>query len=147
MTLNRVVLPAPLGPISPVICRGRAVRVTSVSALTPPNRTATSATRRTASASAGSSAGRTSVAGVDKTRLLLEEDRGRTGGLRRRGRPPGGLPRADPFGDLRDATADAVGVAADADRGETGQQVLQVGDLGDVVVQHREQREHERADE
>src|SRR6185437_14852745 len=46
MTLNRVVLPAPFGPISPVTEPGPTVRLTSDRAATPPKRTATPVTSR-----------------------------------------------------------------------------------------------------
>src|SRR5204862_3125105 len=98
--------------MSPVICRGRAVRVTSVRALTPPKRTAIWLTERTASASAGSStAGANSGADMDKAGLLLEEDRCRPGGLRRfHRRRRAAARRTEPVGDLGDAPTDAVGV-------------------------------------
>src|SRR5439155_7180375 len=46
MTLNNVVLPAPLGPMRPVTRPGSAVRSTSCRAITPPKRTLTSSTDR-----------------------------------------------------------------------------------------------------
>src|SRR5437763_15657430 len=46
MTLNNVVLPAPLGPMRPVTRPGSAVRATSCRATTPPKRTLTSSTER-----------------------------------------------------------------------------------------------------
>src|SRR5947209_4211084 len=119
MTLNNVVLPAPFGPIRPVICPSRADRRTSVSAWIPPKRTETSTTSRTACGSrrpvAGSAA--KSVAGADKGPLLLEERR-RSGALRRQMRDarlwPGHPERAaHPLRTLGDAATDAVGVAPD----------------------------------
>src|ERR1700722_8977495 len=52
MTLNNVVFPAPLGPISPVTSPADAVSETPESAVTPPKRTATARTS-SAAASAG----------------------------------------------------------------------------------------------
>src|SRR5205807_8256314 len=46
MTLNSVVLPAPLGPMRPVTRPGSAARSTSWRAMTPPKRTLTSSTDR-----------------------------------------------------------------------------------------------------
>src|SRR5664280_1449952 len=57
ITLNRVVLPAPLGPIRPVTVPGRTRRLTWVSAATPPKCTPTSETVSTAGAAAPPSAG------------------------------------------------------------------------------------------
>ena len=57
MTLNRVVLPAPLGPIRPVTVPGLTARLTSLRAATPPNRTATSRTVSTAPSGRASSGG------------------------------------------------------------------------------------------
>src|SRR5881227_1804384 len=86
MMLNRVVLPAPLGPINPVMSPAAAVRFTSDSAFTPPNRIATPATSRTALGSRVVPATVASlVADADKVALLLEEHRGGAG----RGRHPG----------------------------------------------------------
>src|SRR3954466_11826927 len=107
MTLNSVVLPAPLGPIRPVISPSRADRVTSVRALTPPKRTAMPETRRTARSSAASVAIATSAAGVDKARLLFHEHGSRAGGLRQYVGERG-LARAQPLGHARDPTTDAV---------------------------------------
>src|SRR5438270_10651908 len=45
MTLNSVVLPAPLGPMSPVTRPTPASRSTPASAATPPKRTSTASTR------------------------------------------------------------------------------------------------------
>ena len=42
MTLNNVVFPAPLGPISPVISPGSTPMLTSSTATLPPKRTVTS---------------------------------------------------------------------------------------------------------
>ena len=47
MTLNRVVLPAPFGPMSPVTVPARTLRLASLSAATPPKRTATPSMVRT----------------------------------------------------------------------------------------------------
>src|SRR4051794_23840887 len=105
MTLNNVVLPAPLGPIRPVISPCAAARLTSVSAFTPPKRTATFATWSTASATIELSLGGSrSAAGVDKARLLFEEHCGGTGRLCRHVRGLGcGTVRAETLGDLRDS--------------------------------------------
>src|SRR3954466_14825770 len=46
MTLNSVVLPAPFGPMSPVIVPGCTEKVAPLTAVTPPNRTVTSSTSR-----------------------------------------------------------------------------------------------------
>ena len=46
MQLNSVVLPAPLGPISPTIEPGSRSNDTPASAITPPNRTERSLTRK-----------------------------------------------------------------------------------------------------
>ena len=61
ITLNRVVLPAPLGPISPVTVPGCTARLTSLRAETPPKRTATSETVRTADPRPGASTGGTGL--------------------------------------------------------------------------------------
>src|SRR5437588_1021004 len=58
ITLNSVVFPAPLGPMSPTICPAPTLSETVSSALTPPNRTETSVASRGAALSA-ISAGRT----------------------------------------------------------------------------------------
>src|SRR3954470_6267247 len=130
MTLNSVVLPAPFGPIRPVICPSRADRRTSVSAWMPPKFTETSTTSRTACGSRRPvpSAAANSVAGADKGPLLLEED-GRGRSLRRDGavgglRPPHAAGVPSPSRPLRDPAADAVRVAADADRRDAGEQEL-----------------------
>src|SRR6516162_9994114 len=47
-TLNRVVFPAPLGPIRPVMCPPSAARDTSSTATRPPNRTVTPVSSRRA---------------------------------------------------------------------------------------------------
>src|SRR5580704_13962361 len=57
ITLKRVVLPAPFGPMSPVTVPGCTIRLVSVSAETPPKRTATSETVRTAVPAVGSTSG------------------------------------------------------------------------------------------
>src|SRR4051794_41878646 len=121
MTLNSVVLPAPFGPIRPVICPSRADRRTSVSAWMPPKFTETSTTSRTACGSRRPvpSAAANSVAGADKGPLLLHE--GGSGRALRRDGADSGLrtTHADrvphPLRALRDPPADAVRVAADAD--------------------------------
>src|ERR1019366_8978542 len=64
ITLNRVVLPAPLGPIRPVTVPGRTRRLTSVRAATPPKCTPTSETV-SAAVAAASSAGSTCPAPDD----------------------------------------------------------------------------------
>src|SRR3954470_9841477 len=145
MTLNSVVLPAPLGPIRPVMWPACAVNETSVTALMPPKRTATSRTSRTSSV-ARRSATSMSAADVDKSGLLLQEDRSWSGGLGRGVHPL--LPvRPQPSGERRDAAADPVRVAADTDRSEAGQEELHVAQLREVVVEHGEQCEDKGADE
>src|SRR5918997_4360550 len=52
MQLKRVVLPAPLGPISPQICRSPTPKETPATAVTPPNRTTMSRTSRRATRAA-----------------------------------------------------------------------------------------------
>src|SRR4051794_1641802 len=125
MTLNSVVLPAPFGPIRPVMAPCCAARLTSVRALTPPNRTATPATRSTASPStAWSPDGSRSAADVDKARLLLEEHGRWTGRLRRDVRRlRRRTVRSKSLGDLRHAAAEPVRVATHADGGEAGEQI------------------------
>src|SRR3954470_22401030 len=145
MTLNSVVLPAPFGPISPVMWPASAVKDTSVTALMPPKRTATSRTSRTSSV-VRRSAMSMSAAGVDKSGLLLQEHRGRPGRLRRAVHALLAV-RAKPLRQAGDAATDPVGVAADADRGETGEKKLHVAQLREMVVEHREQREDEGTDE
>src|SRR5689334_20275367 len=54
MTLKKVVLPAPLGPISPYTCPRSMVSPTSDSACNPPKRLEMPATRSTTSAISGS---------------------------------------------------------------------------------------------
>ena len=68
-TLNRVVLPAPLGPMSPVIVPASAARSTSRRAARPPKLTPT---RRTSSAVMGSSRGRPAV----RSAVRAHADRG-----------------------------------------------------------------------
>src|SRR3954466_16058917 len=103
MTLNKVVLPAPLGPIRPVIWPCNAVSETSTRAVTPPNLTATSRTSSTASDDGAAPASGASASGVDKARLLFEEDRGRAGRLRRQvGHRVAVAVRTQPLGDRCD---------------------------------------------
>src|SRR5690242_19899042 len=101
----------------------------------PPKRTAISRTSRTSSL-ARRSATSTSAACVDKARLLLQEDRGRSGGLGWGVHSLLAL-RPQPLTEGGDAAADPVGVAADADRGEAGQQELKVAQLRDRSEERR----------
>src|SRR4051794_3927560 len=133
MTLNVVVLPAPLGPIRPVICPRRAERLTSLTALMPPNLTETSMISSAACGSCRTVRTVLSVAGADKAALLLEEGRRDRPGDGA-GRNEGGLRchaerLAHVAGAWGDSTADAVGVTPHADRGNAGEQELVVQDV------------------
>src|SRR4051795_3328694 len=134
MTLNVVVLPAPLGPMSPVIWPSRADRLTSVTALMPPNLTDTSTISRTAwgSRRPDCPVDRTdSVAGADKGAALLFHEHGRRsacGGARRDERRfrRHAEDVAHVGAQVGDPAADAVGIPADRDGGDAGQQELVV---------------------
>src|SRR5438128_243885 len=126
MTLNVVVLPAPLGPMSPVIWPSRADRLTSVTALMPPNLTDTSTISRTAWGSRRPprvSVG-VSVAGADKAALLFHEHGRRGSGDGARGNERRFRRHADSVADVGaqvgDPAADAVGVATDGDGRDAG---------------------------
>src|SRR3954462_6143934 len=132
MTLNVVVLPAPFGPMSPVICPSRADRLTSVTALMPPNFTETSTISRTACGSRRRPrfSVQASVAGADKATLLFHEHGRRGAGDGARGDEGRFRRHADGAADVGaqvgDAAADAVGVAADGDGRDAGEQELVV---------------------
>src|SRR4051794_12107487 len=116
----------------------------------PPKLTETSTTSRTAWGSRRPvpAAAANSVAGADKGPLLLEEDRG--GGALGRDAVDARLRTshadrvADPLRALRDPAADAVGVAADADRCDAGEQELVLQERRKVGQEGREEREGER---
>src|SRR6059058_6017664 len=115
----------------------------------PPKLTETSTTSSTAWGSRRPvpAAAAKSVAGADKGPLLLEEDGssgplgGRCGDARLRTSHADRL--AHPLGTLRDAPADAVGVAADAHRRNPGEQELVLQERRQVRQEGREQRERE----
>src|SRR3954451_15247529 len=150
MTLNSVVLPAPLGPMRPVIWPSRAESRTSVRAWMPPKLTETSTTSSTAWGSRRPVPGAAakSVACADKGPLLLEEDgSGRALGRYRTDawlRTSHADRVAHPLGTLRDPAADAVRVAADADRRDPGEEELVLQERRQVRQEGREQREGER---
>src|SRR5437763_8535420 len=111
MTLNSVVLPAPLGPMRPVTRPAAASRSIPARALTPPKRTSTASTRNS-----------------DRVLHLL-----RFGGARRRGGDHAlglGVPRvqpADANAERRELARPPVGVAHHAEGAEAG------GDVDDVA--------------
>src|SRR5947209_8064687 len=111
----------------------------------PPNFTETS---RISSAACGSRRAVTgcSVAGADKVTTFLFEEHGSRRAGESAGRHEGGsrLPAealADQCCGLRDPAADAVGIAADADSRDAGEQELVVQDVRQVWHEDREQRE------
>src|SRR5207302_10999984 len=72
IALKTVVFPAPFGPISPTICRGRTRSDTSSSARTPPKRTETPRTSRDATPSLIAGRG-SSGAAADDVELIHRE--------------------------------------------------------------------------
>src|SRR3954451_16527334 len=122
MTLNVVVFPAPLGPISPVTYPVSASRSTPCTAWMPPKRTSTSLTRNTG-----------------KAVHLPTDDRLRL---------PSWQPRPEPLPQIAQLPGDAVGVAAEAHGTEAGEQVLQAPALQevDVVLEDGIHGEHQDAD-
>src|SRR4051794_20282914 len=119
----------------------------------PPKLTETSTTSSTACGSRRPVPGAAakSVAGADKGPLLLEEDgSGRALGRHRtdtRLRTSHADRVAHPFGTLRDPAADAVGVAADADCRNAGEEELVLQERRQVGQEGREQRERERTEQ
>src|SRR5436309_120986 len=113
MTLNRVVLPAPLGPMRPVTRPGSAERSTSWRAITPPKRTLTSSTDRS-----------------DNAFHLLGDLDARDAIL------GSGGASAETVDDTADLADDAVGAAGDRHGAESGAeegQAVDVDDLGENV--------------
>src|SRR3954447_13292323 len=119
----------------------------------PPKLTETSTTSRTACGSRRPvpSAAANSVAGADKGPLLLHED-GSGRALRRDGADSGlrtthadGVPH--PLRALRDPPADAIRVAADADRRDAGEEELVLQERRQVGQEGREEGEGERAEQ
>src|SRR5438270_2256319 len=111
MTLNRVVLPAPLGPMSPVTRPGSAVRSTSCRAMTPPKRTLTSSTDRSDNAS----------------HLLLCDVNVLDARVRRR------RASAEPVDGPTDLTDDAVRTAGDRHGPQTGKEEREAVDMDDFA--------------
>src|SRR5258708_11068118 len=127
MTLNSVVLPAPLGPIRPVTWPPSAVMVTSLRAVTPPNRTETS-----------------SVCSSGNGRHLLPWPAGHLG----RRAAIGGDPRSYLVPRGRHLAHYTVGVAAERDDRDAGAQVAHHSEpLGEVHLEKRDEGEHEPAQE
>src|SRR3954453_9041681 len=125
MTLKVVVLPAPLGPIRPVMWPAYAVMSALLTAVTPPKRTVTSSTDRTGTVS--STTGSASSLARDAGKASLLEVGGRRApdrtSVARSGRTPG---PAQPFDAVLDAGGEPVGVASDADPGQSRDQVAQL---------------------
>src|SRR5439155_21192734 len=121
-TLNRVVFPAPLGPMSPVTRPGSAVRSTSWRAMTPPKRTLTSSTDRSDNA------------------FHLPRDLHPSGRPRRRPAPKA-LEQARHLGH------DAVRAAGDGHRPEAGAEEGEVLDRCDVALNDGKHRQRHAADE
>src|ERR1051325_7640247 len=106
MTLNSVVLPAPLGPMSPVTRPGSAVSSTSCRAITPPKRTLTSSTDRSDNA------------------VHLLGDLDARDALFRSARTS-----AETIDHTADLADDTVGAAGDRHRSQTGEQERQAVDV------------------
>src|SRR5947207_721720 len=123
MTLNNVVLPAPLGPMRPVTRPGSAVRSTSCRAITPPKRTLTSSTDRSDNA-------------VHLLGDLVAGDAGVVCG-----------PSAEPVDRPADLAHDPVGAAGDSHRSQAGAQerdVLDADVLGNDVEARAQQHAAEK---
>src|SRR6266542_5303421 len=132
MTLNSVVLPAPLGPMRPVTYPTSTSSETSESAWMPPKRTETS--RMSSSATSGSR----SRCGRARDRLV---GRSRRGSLRGRTaallRAPLRFLRPLAFSHVvADLRYDTFGLASDADPQEARADVLL--DREDVLLDHRD---------
>src|SRR3954447_7392012 len=129
MTLNSVVLPAPFGPMRPVIEPGSADSDASLTAVMPPKRTVTPVT------SSKAMAGHLGLG----DRLVLNRSRGRRPADQElqsaRHRPPG---RGEPQPAEQDVHQ-PVGVAAEQDRAEADDEELQPGQGRDRRLQHGQQ--------
>ncbi len=138
ITLNVVVLPAPFGPIMPVISPARAAKPTSLTASIPPNLTESALTSRTGSSSLSSR--------TDKAVTTFgEEDGRRRAGVGCAGR---NLPaRPGTAREVRDAAADPVRVASDADGGQPGQEILQLPEPREMWREHVECGQRRRAEQ
>ena len=129
MTLNSVVLPAPLGPMSPVTRPAAASRSIPARALTPPKRTSTASTRNS-----------------DRVLHLLG-----LGGARCRGGDRVlwlDVPRvqpADASAERRELARPPVGVAHHAEGAEAGGDVDDVADALERLLHLRQQAEREPA--
>src|SRR5690349_10200026 len=120
ITLNRVVLPAPFGPIKPVTDPPSTSSVNRSSAWTPPNRTEIPSTRST-----------------DRVALVAgrrDGDRGQRGF---------GRSFVPTLLHQRVPAEHAVRVPADADRRQTGTDVQEVAQRGYMRLDHREEREQQ----
>src|SRR5438874_556200 len=118
MTLNSVVLPAPLGPIRPVTRPAAASRSSPANALTPPKRTSTASTRNS-----------------DRVLHLL-----RLGGTRRRAGDHVvgfGVPRVQPpdaSAERRELARPPVGVAHHPEGADAGADVDDVADARERLL-------------
>src|SRR5438477_12569006 len=122
MTLNNVVFPAPLGPMSPVTRPGSAARSTSWRAMTPPKRTLTSST--------------------DRSDNAFHLPRDLHPSRRRRCRPP-----AQAFEHAGHLGHDPVRAAGDGHRPQAGAEEGEVLDRCDVTLDDGEHRQRHAADE
>src|SRR5664280_315064 len=131
MTLNSVVLPAPFGPMSPVTVPASTVRLASLSAATPPKRTATPSTVRTwVPVAVG--AGVVSACGTETLTPCRRPAEGGQRAVRIR-QSGGGLDPGELEVDGIDAQ-DAVGRPADQDHADPGEDADAAG--RDLVERH-----------